>query len=106
MRLLERNPKITQRELGVGLGKVKYCVRALLAKCFFKLQNFRGSSNKLTYAPLLAPKGIAAKSNLALSFLQIKIAEYERLFAEIEQLKREIEVAPPMGESVNGIEVT
>ncbi|WP_296509636.1 winged helix-turn-helix transcriptional regulator [Rhodoferax sp.] len=47
LRLLEKNPQLTQRELamelGVSLGKVNYCVHALLAKCFIKLQNFRGS---------------------------------------------------------------
>lgn len=110
LRLLEKNPQLTQRELaaelGVSLGKVNYCVQALLTKGFIKLQNFRGSRNKLAYAYLLTPAGIAAKSNLALSFLQIKMAEYERLQAEIEQLQREAEAVPSAGEPVNGMDVT
>jgi EPS-associated MarR family transcriptional regulator len=110
LRLLEKNPQLTQRELsaelGVSLGKVNYCVQALLAKGFIKLQNFRGSRNKLAYAYLLTPAGIGAKSGLALSFLQIKLAEYERLQAEIEQLQREAEAVPLAGEPVNGMDVT
>jgi EPS-associated MarR family transcriptional regulator len=93
LRLLEKKPQLTQRELaaelGISLGKVNFCVQALLAKGFIKLQNFRGSRNKLAYAYLLTPAGIAAKSNLAFSYLQIKIAEYERLQTEIQQLQSE-----------------
>jgi EPS-associated MarR family transcriptional regulator len=107
MRLLEKNPQLTQRELaselGVSLGKVNYCVQALLAKGYIKLQNFRGSRNKLSYAYLLTPAGVTAKSSLALNFLQIKMAEYERLQAEIVQLQRETELKPSRNEAVNGM---
>ena len=78
----------------------------MLAKGFIKLQNFRGSRNKLAYAYLLTPAGIAAKSSLALSFLQIKVAEYERLQAEIAQLQREAEATPMERLPVNGMDVT
>jgi EPS-associated MarR family transcriptional regulator len=110
LRLLEKNPQLTQRELaaelGVSLGKANYCVKALLAKGFLKLQNFRGSNNKLAYAYLLTPTGIAAKSSLAMSYLQVKMAEYERLRAEIEQLQRETTVATPQGGVVNQMDAT
>jgi len=43
LRLLEKNPQLTQRELavelGVSLGKANYCVQALMVKGFIKLQN-------------------------------------------------------------------
>lgn len=109
LRLLQKNPQLTQRELaaelGVSLGKVNFCVQALLAKGFIKLQNFRGSRNKLAYAYLLTPSGIAAKSSLAVSFLQIKMAEYARLQSEIEQLQREIEAVQLASKPVNGMDV-
>jgi EPS-associated MarR family transcriptional regulator len=109
LRLLEKNPQLTQRELaaqlGVSLGKANFCVQALLAKGFIKLQNFRGSRNKLAYAYLLTPSGIAAKSSLAVSFLQIKMAEYARLQSEIEQLQRETEVAPLASKPLHGMDV-
>lgn len=93
-------------ELGVSLGKVNYCVKALLAKGFIKLQNFRGSRNKLAYAYLLTPSGFAAKSNLAMGFLQIKIAEYERLRSEIELLQQEAVAEISQGGGVNPMDVT
>lgn len=93
LRLLEANPDLSQRELaqalGISLGKTNYCVRALLDKGLIKVQNFRNSDNKLGYAYLLTPAGIAAKADLTRSFLKLKIREYENLKREIEQLKRE-----------------
>jgi EPS-associated MarR family transcriptional regulator len=93
LRLLEANPSLSQRELsealGVSLGKTNYCIRALLDKGLIKVQNFRNSQNKLGYAYLLTPAGIAAKAELTASFLKIKIREYEALQREIEQLRRE-----------------
>lgn len=93
LRLLEADPSLSQRELsealGVSLGKTNYCIRALLDKGLIKMQNFRNSQNKLAYAYLLTPAGIAAKADLTASYLKIKIKEYETLREEIEQLQRE-----------------
>lgn len=93
LRLLESDPSLSQRDLsealGVSLGKTNYCIRALLDKGLIKMQNFRNSQNKLAYAYLLTPAGIAAKADLTTSFLKIKIREYETLRQEIEQLQRE-----------------
>lgn len=93
LRLLEADPGLSQRDLsealGVSLGKTNYCIRALLDKGLIKMQNFRNSQNKLSYAYLLTPAGIAAKADLTTSFLKIKMQEYEALRQEIEQLRRE-----------------
>uniref|UniRef100_UPI00333F155A MarR family EPS-associated transcriptional regulator n=1 Tax=Castellaniella defragrans TaxID=75697 RepID=UPI00333F155A len=93
LRLLESDPSLSQRELaealGVSLGKTNYCIRALLDKGLIKMQNFRNSQNKLSYAYLLTPAGIAAKAELAADFLKIKLREYEALRREIEALRRE-----------------
>src|SRR3546814_11716761 len=66
LRLLESDPGLSQRDLsqalGVSLGKTNYCIRALLDKGLIKMQNFRNSQNKLAYAYLLTPAGIAAKA--------------------------------------------
>ncbi len=53
------------------------------------MQNFRNSRNKLAYAYLLTLAGVAAKTSLTTRFLKRKMAEYEALRVEIEQLKRE-----------------
>ncbi|CAM5188370.1 hypothetical protein CDEF62S_01961 [Castellaniella defragrans] len=94
LRLLESHPSMNQRALsralGVSLGKTNYCVRALLDKGLIKMQNFRNSDNKLAYAYLLTPAGVAAKAELTRSFLQLKMQEYETLKREIEQLRAEV----------------
>lgn len=94
LRTLEANPRTSQRELadsmGMSLGKANYCLKALLDKGLIKMQNFRNSRNKLAYAYLLTPAGVAAKTSLTARFLKRKMAEYEALRVEIEELKREV----------------
>lgn len=77
------------RELGISLGKVNYCVQALIEKGWIKAANFTNSQNKTAYMYLLTPRGIERKTSLTISFLQAKIKEYERLRAEIRQMRRE-----------------
>lgn len=90
---IEQRPNATQRalaqSLGVSLGKANYCVRALVDKGWVKARNFRDNPHKFDYVHLLTPAGIDAKARLTAHFLQRKIAEYDALRAEIEQLKRE-----------------
>lgn len=95
LKLLEKNPNLSQRELaqrlGVSLGKTNYCLKALLEKGWIKINNFRNSNNKLAYAYLLTPQGIESRAKMTVEFLKIKKQEYELLKAEIEELKRETE---------------
>jgi EPS-associated MarR family transcriptional regulator len=95
LRLLESNPQMSQRELakalGVSLGKVNYCLNALLDKGLLKVQNFQGSKSKMAYAYLLTPAGIAEKAGLTRRFLKSKMEEYEQLKLEIESLRRQAE---------------
>ena len=97
LRLLETNPEMTQRELaealGVSLGAANYCLKALVEKGWVKLENFQNNPNKLGYLYLLTPMGMAAKTTLTARFLRRKLAEYEALKAEIEQLKSEVSQA-------------
>jgi EPS-associated MarR family transcriptional regulator len=94
LRELEDNPEITQRELaqslGVSLGKVNYCLKALIKKGFIKARNFHNSNNKRAYLYVLTPQGIEAKARISVAFLRRKMQEYERLKAEIAQLEREV----------------
>jgi EPS-associated MarR family transcriptional regulator len=98
LRLLEDNPDLTQREiaehLGISLGGVNYCLRALANKGHVKTQNFQNSRNKMGYAYLLTPKGIAEKTALTARFLKRKMQEYEALKAEIEALEAEVNELP------------
>lgn len=94
LRLLEGNPRMAQRELadalGISVGKANYCLKALLEKGLIKVSNFRRSDNKLAYAYLLTPAGVSAKASLTVRFLARKVAEYEQLRNEIEQLHAEL----------------
>ncbi|OGS99063.1 MAG: MarR family EPS-associated transcriptional regulator [Gallionellales bacterium RIFCSPLOWO2_02_FULL_59_110] len=95
LKTLENNPSLSQRDmakrLGISLGKVNFCINALVEKGCLKVNNFRNSDNKLAYAYLLTPRGIEERARMTVEFLQIKLHEYERLRAEIEELKREAE---------------
>ncbi len=94
LRLLEARPELSQRdlarELGASLGKLNYCLNALIDKGLVKVRNFRNSGNKLAYAYLLTPRGIESKATITVHFLKRKMTEYETLKAEIEQLQREV----------------
>ena len=74
----------------MGLGTINFCFQALVEKGLVKMQNFSQSKNKLRYAYLLTPVGVAEKSKLTAEFLKRKVAEYETLQAEIETLKAEM----------------
>ncbi|MBA4307914.1 MAG: MarR family EPS-associated transcriptional regulator [Sphingopyxis sp.] len=91
MQIVEGNPSITQREisaeLGISLGRVNYCMNALVEKGLVKIENFRSSDTKWRYAYILTPNGIAEKAALTGRFLARKLREYEALTAEIEALK-------------------
>lgn len=94
LRVLKANPHLSQRELseslGVSLGGVNYCLNALVAKGFIKIQNFKNNQNKWVYAYLLTPQGLAEKTALTGSFLKSKMKEYEELKAEIVALSQEV----------------
>lgn len=93
MRLLQENPDLTQRELaqelGVSVGGLNYCLKALMEKGWVKVQNFSQSKNKFGYVYILTPGGIAEKAALTSRFLRRKMEEYESLKAEIEALRHE-----------------
>jgi EPS-associated MarR family transcriptional regulator len=101
LRLLHENPDLTQRELGervgVSLGAVNYCLKALIERGLVKASNFTRSPNKLGYAYVLTPAGIAEKTMLTGRFLTRKMLEYQTLKLEIETLSKEVSV----GEATN-----
>ena len=93
LKLVSDRPEISQRELaqqlGISLGRVNYCVKALIEKGLVKATNFRNNNNKLAYMYLLTPSGIEEKASITVSFVKWKIEEYEAIQAEIEELRRE-----------------
>lgn len=96
MQLLQENPDLTQRELaeklGVSVGGVNYCLKALVDKGWVKMKNFAHSKNKFGYVYVLTPHGLSEKAELTGRFLKRKMAEYEALRGEIEVLKSEVTI--------------
>ena len=94
MSRLADHPEVSQRdlaaELGVSLGSVNYCMKALISKGFVKAENFRNSSNNLSYSYLLTPSGMRQKARLTVSFLKRKQLEYSRLEQEIADLRAQV----------------
>lgn len=94
LRRLQEEPGVSQRSLAkefdISLGSINFCFRALMEKGWVKVHNFSQSKHKLGYVYLLTPSGIAEKSRLTASFLKRKMAEYDALKEEIDQLKAEL----------------
>jgi EPS-associated MarR family transcriptional regulator len=97
LKQLADDPEATQRDLarslGVSLGKVNYCLRALIAKGLVKARSFRNSDRKLAYAYVLTPHGLEEKLNATRAFLRVKMEEYDTVSAQIRELVTELEVA-------------
>ena len=95
LKLLQEQPQMSQRDLaqamGVSLGKANYCLNALMEKGLVKLARFRANPEKRQYAYLLTPAGVKEKTRLTMEFLRHKVAEYEALEKEIEQLRGDLE---------------
>jgi EPS-associated MarR family transcriptional regulator len=96
LKLLEADPQASQRriadELGISLGRVNYCLQALVERGLIKVNNFRNSANKRAYLYLLTPRGIEEKTVVTARFLRRKLDEYETLKREVEELQREASV--------------
>jgi EPS-associated MarR family transcriptional regulator len=94
MSLLKAQSDMRQRELadrvGISLGAVNYCLKALMVQGLVRLENFHNSQHKLKYAYQLTPQGIAENVALASRSLKRKMEEYDTLKSQIERLKAEV----------------
>jgi EPS-associated MarR family transcriptional regulator len=89
LRKIKSKPNSSQRqlasELGLSLGKLNYCLKALKEKGLVKIKNFKKNTNKICYAYILTPKGISIKTKITLNFMGRKMREYDELKSEIEK---------------------
>lgn len=94
LQLLQRNPDLTQRELahelGMSVGGINYCLKALIQKGLVKMNSFAHSKNKFGYIYVLTPSGLVEKAKITQQFLERKITEYELLQKEIITLAAEL----------------
>ena len=89
LRKIKDRPSSTQRELasemGFSLGKLNYCLKSLKKKGHIKLKNFQNNKNKINYAYILTPRGIAIKTKLTVNFMKRKMKEYNELAKELKK---------------------
>jgi EPS-associated MarR family transcriptional regulator len=89
LRKIKERPVSTQRELaselGFSLGKLNYCLKSLKKKGHIKLKNFKNNNNKINYAYILTPKGLAIKTKLTVNFMKRKMKEYDELAKELKK---------------------
>ena len=87
LRKIQKKPESTQRQLaedlGVSLGKLNYCLRALKDKRLVKFENFKKNPKKLNYIHVLTPKGIAEKTKITINFMERKMKKYDELKKEL-----------------------
>ena len=83
MHIIEKDGKVSQRLIsqnsGFSIGKVNYCLQALIDIGFIKINNFNNSNKKLRYAYILTPKGIQEKKAITKQFIIKKKQEYDKL---------------------------
>ena len=89
LRSINKNPSSSQRDLanqvGISLGKLNYCIKALKDKGLIKIKNFKNNPNKINYIYKLTPKGISEKTKLTINYMKLKMKEYDELKKEIEK---------------------
>lgn len=94
MREIQNDPKVSQRKLanklGLSLGKINYCLKALKMKGLVKIENFKKNPNKLNYFYILTPKGLSEKTKITLNFMKIKMREYDQLKSDLEKEKKNV----------------
>ena len=83
MQIIEKDGNASQRlisqNIGFSIGKVNYCLKALVDIGFIKIHNFNKSSQKINYAYILTPKGIQEKTAITKQFIIKKKQEYDKL---------------------------
>jgi len=89
MQIIDKDREASQRKLsqqtGLSIGKVNYCLKALVDIGFIKIKNFHNSNKKLNYAYILTPQGIKEKAVITKQFIIKKKQEYDKLISYIDK---------------------
>ena len=88
MHLIQSDTNASQRQIakrtGLSIGKVNYCLKSLIDIGFIKVDNFSKSTQKISYAYILTPKGMQEKAAITKQFIIKKKQEYDKLSSYIE----------------------
>jgi DNA-binding MarR family transcriptional regulator len=87
---IERDPDTTQADLashlGVAVGSVNWYLKHLIAKGHVKVTHLQ--RRRLRY--LITPQGIAEKTRLTLSFMEVSLRTYREIRQEARQLLAQV----------------
>jgi len=93
LKIIDQHPDASQRQIaaqtGISLGKVNYCLKALVHKGVIKARNFSCSDNKRAYAYYLTPDGMRVKAEITRNFFRRVEVEYAELKREVALLEQE-----------------
>ena len=88
MHIIQVESNTSQRQIakktGLSIGKVNYCLKALIKVGFIKANNFNNSTKKMNYTYVLTPKGIQEKTAITRQFIIKKKQEYDKLHSYID----------------------
>jgi len=88
MHIIQGDTNSSQRQIakktGLSLGKVNYCIKALIDIGFIKVANFSKSNQKINYAYVLTSKGIQEKAVITKQFILKKKQEFDKLNSYID----------------------
>jgi len=94
LKLLAKNPDISQRKLaqhlGVSLGKVNYCLKALIRKELIETHDNKNMFKKRSCSYVITKKGVAEQYDLTSKLFLGKIEEFNKLERELAMLKNEL----------------
>ena len=83
MHIIQSGTNTSQRQIaqktGLSIGKVNYCLKALVGVGLIKVDNFNKSTQKINYSYFLTPKGIKEKVAITKKFIIKKKQEYDKL---------------------------
>ena len=83
MHIIECDSNASQRQIAqktdLSIGKVNYCLKALIDIGFIKVDNFNKSTQKINYAYILTSRGIQKKAAITKQFIIKKKQEYDKL---------------------------
>ncbi len=87
MHIIQSDSNASQRTIaqktGFSIGKVNYCLKALIDIGFIKVERFSKSPQKINYAYILTPKGIKEKTVITKQFIIKKKQEYDKLITYV-----------------------
>ena len=88
MHIIQGDNHASQRQIahqtGLSIGKVNYCLKALIDIGFIKVDNFSKSTQKINYAYVLTSKGIQEKAVITKQFILKKKQEFDKLNSYID----------------------